>query len=533
MRPRKKRYYDGHYKRNNYSSSMISAAIVVAFVLICIAFFLFVHEDAAFETPEFKSLPSIEIFTAPRFNYNNNGNGFSQNCRGEEFSAMELAIRSWLALSPKISVVLYGHGSCFMDFNGVFGPRVTVESAKDFTFMGTPLFSSLVARAQASKADISVLIDPDTILFPDFISALQSSVHLNSDWLLVSIPQTFSFDLKVNSNRIKFSELQNILAIKSESSECGDRAVIAWNKGKRALQPLVWPSFITGKGFHNQWLIHEALSSELRLVVDASLTVSGFYPQTFNESKWEISINAKLAASYGSFQFRPSNNFNLLKLVQCSGRHLFYYAANNTIYFDKVQEQTHSWANCLHHLSLRESCSVPKWLKVKMVEETQVALPFSLESLLRIVADENKTVVLGIAGNNYRDILMSWVCRLRHLSVSNFIVAAIDTDIYDFSVLQGLPVFKDPFAPTEIGLKDCHFGTTCFQRVTKVKSRLVLHLLQMGYNVLLSDVDVYWFQNPLPFLRAFEPPVLLAQSDEFNEIGPINLSIMWTKIYSQ
>ncbi|KAI3879388.1 hypothetical protein MKW92_016951 [Papaver armeniacum] len=45
----------------------------------------------------------------------------------------------------------------------------------------------------------------------------------------------------------------------------------------------------------------------------------------------------------------------------------------------------------------------------------------------------------------------------------------------------------------------------------------------MGYNVLLSDVDVYWFENPLPYLRSYGPAVLVAQSDEFNLTVPINM----------
>ncbi|KAI3968465.1 hypothetical protein MKX01_007775, partial [Papaver californicum] len=80
----------------------------------------------------------------------------------------------------------------------------------------------------------------------------------------------------------------------------------------------------------------------------------------------------------------------------------------------------------------------------------------------------------------------------------------------------GLPVFEDPHAPTDISFNKCHFGTKCFQNVTKVKSRLVLKVLKMGYSVLLSDVDVYWFENPLPYLRSYGPAVLVAQSDEFN-----------------
>ncbi|CAI0463479.1 unnamed protein product [Linum tenue] len=88
---------------------------------------------------------------------------------------------------------------------------------------------------------------------------------------------------------------------------------------------------------------------------------------------------------------------------------------------------------------------------------------------------------------------------------------------------KGLPVFHDPSAPSNISFNDCHFGTKCFQKVTKVKSRIVLQILKMGYNVLLSDVDVYWFENPLQYVRSFGPTTLVAQSDEYNQTGPINL----------
>lgn len=75
------------------------------------------------------------------------------------------------------------------------------------------------------------------------------------------------------------------------------------------------------------------------------------------------------------------------------------------------------------------------------------------------------------------------------------------------------------FAPGDISFNNCHFGTKCFQRVTKVKSRMVLKILKLGYNVLLSDVDVYWFGNPLPFLYSSGPAPFMAQSDEYNQTG--------------
>lgn len=52
-----------------------------------------------------------------------------------------------------------------------------------------------------------------------------------------------------------------------------------------------------------------------------------------------------------------------------------------------------------------------------------------------------------------------------------------------------------------------------------MKSRMVLNILKLGFNVLLSDVDVYWFENPLPMLYSFGPAVLVAQSDEYNKTG--------------
>lgn len=56
--------------------------------------------------------------------------------------------------------------------------------------------------------------------------------------------------------------------------------------------------------------------------------------------------------------------------------------------------------------------------------------------LLELAADKNGSVVLGVAGESYRDMLMSWACRLRHLGVTNFIVCALDHETYEFSLLQ-------------------------------------------------------------------------------------------------
>ncbi|KAL7135323.1 hypothetical protein ABFS83_11G086100 [Erythranthe nasuta] len=54
---------------------------------------------------------------------------------------------------------------------------------------------------------------------------------------------------------------------------------------------------------------------------------------------------------------------------------------------------------------------------------------------------------------------------------------------------------------------------------------MVMQILKLGYNVFLSDVDVYWFKNPLPYLTYFGPSVLAAQSDEYNSTDNITIAI--------
>ena len=85
--------------------------------------------------------------------------------------------------------------------------------------------------------------------------------------------------------------------------------------------------------------------------------------------------------------------------------------------------------------------------------------------------------------------------------------------------LQGLPAFLFSLSGTSYGKHDCHFGTLCFQNVTKVKSRAVLRVLRAGYHVLLSDADVYWFADVRGAMMGFGPGVMAAQSDNHVDDG--------------
>lgn len=261
---------------------------------------------------------------------------------------------------------------------------------------------------------------------------------------------------------------------------------MAWNTGELPLHAGVLPPFLYGKGLHNQWIVTEALSSGFRFVFDASETISSFYPEIMGrwpkhffrgsnngdnrERLWEYVGNSHLAALYGSYYFNLANVSNsLIRLVKCNGQYLFFNIAEEIVYaiqaqhlhtsstLQRTSSQGHGrssiwmrklfqlkkekkWMACAEgtiSLDRKMDCSIKNSFNLS----SPLYLPLSLELLLQTVADDDKSVVLAIAGNNYRDMLMSWVCRLRRLSVSNFIICALDLEIYQFSILQVSPLF--------------------------------------------------------------------------------------------
>ncbi|CAO2829305.1 unnamed protein product [Amaranthus hypochondriacus] len=421
----------------------------------------------------------------------------------------------------------------------------------------------MVARAESSSSDISVLIHPETVLLPDFVSTLTHAYELDHDWFLIANSKIspfspFSSDevgrqwIREDRKHIPLQKLQEVPAQTWQWDNCKNRMLMAWKNTDIPLHMGVLPSFLYGKGLHNHWFVNEVYHSNYRFVFDASWTISNIHlpDSDHHESTqsasvctnrsdtkdWEYYNNLQLGELYGLFSSQQVDFSDFIKLVKCGRQFMFTDKNQNIVYSPEhrsssiflkgrimLSGRTKKLINCLADFGT-SAWTMNSSHKSKMNASMLLHLPYDLEMLLSIRADENMTVVLAVAGYSYKDMLMNWVCRLRHLMINNFLVCALDDEIYEFSIQQqGIPVFRDSLASRNTSFDDCHFGTKCFQKVTKTKSRLVLRILKLGYNVLLSDVDVYWFKNPIPLLQTFGPAVLAAQSDEYNLTVPINL----------
>ncbi|KAK1699116.1 hypothetical protein QYE76_015813 [Lolium multiflorum] len=376
----------------------------------------------------------------------------------------ELAVRSWLALRGNVSVVLLGSHPSAIALSARLGRRVTVEVAVDFSFTGTPFFHSMVARAQSSDSDICVLVDADVVLLPETVTLLTNLSRIDRDWLLVSMSRNTS-------------SLNEEVQADNWAADSGDRGLImAWNNPRNPLLGGVLPSFLYGRGEHSWWLIHEVLSSEMRLVLDASSLVLGLHPEDFSakrgssdsgrllDGSWEYGVNRHLAAVYGSYCYRSLRRHHspmLYEVVKHSEDYMLSKVEEPTFpnFVIGKEHIVHAEGDSLRK---KENICLPGHLLNYSSENPDAAgVPYSLGMLLQFVADQNRSVVLGVAGASYRDMLMSWVCRLRHLGVTNFVVCALDQETYEFSILQ--------------------------------------------------------------FLHSLGPATFAAQTDEYNETGPINL----------
>jgi hypothetical protein len=488
------------------------------------------------------------------------------------------ALRTWLALKSKPQVVLLGNDAS-LHAVAADHERVSVEPQVDTNFVGTPLFNSIVQRTLYADTAFAAFVNSDIMLFDDLVAAalkLQGRfadfVATAARWDLPSWPFTFSptngFTDGAGTPRTT-SQVIEFMKSNGTLHAYGGTDVWVWNTnatsgsgGARASLPLhkgTMPPFTYGRGKYDNWLNHEIESTGLRALVDVTTVVTSVHVahtyahvdlgtgtapphrQLLNfwsqhkRTSWEQFANIVHAQTHGTYVNQLGTLFHASwKLTQC-----LEPAADSVCLAKRARPAK---CGCEYASDVLRSDKDPvlkgtSWtcgsVSVDSLDKFQVTgrpanndsypgLPHTLEQLLPQVADASGTVILTGLMGNYGAFLMNFVCQARKLNVSNVLVAAFDEEAYRFAFLQGLPVFFFDNAAL-LNSTNCHYGTPCFRSVTKSKSRAVLKVLELGYNVLFSDVDIVWFENPLPELQALGAAGdLLVQSNEPNYTYPAN-----------
>ncbi|KAL8536145.1 hypothetical protein ACS0TY_011688 [Phlomoides rotata] len=120
--------------------------------------------------------------------------------------------------------------------------------------------------------------------------------------------------------------------------------------------------------------------------------------------------------------------------------------------------------------------------------------PRLAEMLSRIAI--NKELIVALANSNVQPLLQIWFTTIKRLGMSNYLVVALDDSTVQFCKANDVPFYKnDPDEDIDSAGKS-PIGPV----VSALKFKILREFLQMGYNVLLSDTDVIFLQNPFDHL---------------------------------
>ncbi|KAG8377750.1 hypothetical protein BUALT_Bualt08G0065500 [Buddleja alternifolia] len=108
----------------------------------------------------------------------------------------------------------------------------------------------------------------------------------------------------------------------------------------------------------------------------------------------------------------------------------------------------------------------------------------------------NKELIVAVANSNVKEMLEVWYTSIKKVGISNYLVVALDDAIVDLCKSNDVPVYqRDPDEAIDSVGK-----TGGNHAVSALKFRILREFLQLGYGVLLSDVDIVYLQNPFEHL---------------------------------
>lgn len=151
-------------------------------------------------------------------------------------------------------------------------------------------------------------------------------------------------------------------------------------------------------------------------------------------------------------------------------------------------------------LALDEQLKVGPFGKVKGLRTNPTVLPDEsvnprLAKILEEVAVRNELIVV-LANANVKEMLEVQVSTIKKAGIPNYLVVALDDEVESYCKSNGVAVYKrDPDEGVDkIGRSGGNHA------VSGLKFRILREFLQLGYSILLSDVDIIYLRNPFDHL---------------------------------
>ncbi|KAA6425748.1 MAG: glycosyltransferase family 77 [Trebouxia sp. A1-2] len=134
------------------------------------------------------------------------------------------------------------------------------------------------------------------------------------------------------------------------------------------------------------------------------------------------------------------------------------------------------------------------------------------KKLILKVASEG-TVMVTWANFHYLDFTLNWVQHVQAANISAYLVGAMDDELLQALLERGINCFG---MQSGLSIDDFGWGSKQFHKMGREKIGLVLTFTNMGFDVVVSDVDTVWLQDPLPYLANYPEADVLVSSDSLH-----------------
>eukprot|EP00667_Euglena_gracilis_P014246 EG_transcript_14750 len=149
----------------------------------------------------------------------------------------------------------------------------------------------------------------------------------------------------------------------------------------------------------------------------------------------------------------------------------------------------------------------------------------TVERLKEKMTDEERRdpIIVAETNSQFHPMALWWIANMRRLGLKKFVIVALDIGEYRRLKKMGLVVVWHPGLDMNYSLAS--FRTKEYNEIVNYKWQIVLDLLRAGHDVLLTDVDIYWRRNPVPYLRTL-PYCHMYVSVDLKELPPDETSTL-------
>lgn len=479
------------------------------------------------------------------------------------------AIQSWCRLGPQVKrIVLVGQlhelqtdvGLLQSVCSATTSLSIHIEDRVDTNFLGRPLFNSLMYLTLTAETDIAMYVNADIHVLYDLILGL-NRVHQTFPSFVAMAAR---WDVIDTTNLLSTSSVQSLDSVREWVITSGTLhsygGVDMWAfDTKTPLIDSLIPPFVTGRGKYDNWLTHELIRSS-RANIDLTEAVTlvhckhernasnsarrrlgnkhtrlekrykNYWSSLDKKSSFELFTNTYLAYTHGTYRNQQGTALHIpLKMSKCLSLdgHSFELCILKRIRpgicnceFSTMALSTTSDPRVDSNNNVicgKRSLDAPRSynLEKTLVEgyNRTVGIPHTLPQLISVIAPASRVVIVSAASYSNREVVMSGICNFRELKITNFVIAALDKEMYSYLYVRGVPVFYQ----TVLGFS-----------AESIQIKIATEILLLGFNVLWSDFNVVWLSNPIQVLiKAVEGDAtegrMLVQSTEIDPAKPSNV----------